>query len=97
MGWGGGRMDIAIGVVNVMPFCKCYGIGNMLVGHQRIDNKPITPKEGAKPPKGSPKSPYSQVSIAQNPSLPSSLSDRLSPSSFTVFELLGLIASNQEV
>jgi hypothetical protein len=23
-------MDIAIGVVNVMPFCKCYGIGNML-------------------------------------------------------------------
>jgi hypothetical protein len=22
----------AIGVVNVMPFCKCYGIGNMLVG-----------------------------------------------------------------
>jgi hypothetical protein len=30
VGWGG--MDIAIGVVNVMPFCKCYGIGNMLGG-----------------------------------------------------------------
>ena len=29
VGWCG--MDIAIGVVNVMPYCKCYGIGNMLV------------------------------------------------------------------
>jgi hypothetical protein len=30
--WGGvGRMDIAIGVINVMPYCKCYGISNMLV------------------------------------------------------------------
>ena len=29
VGWCG--MDIAIGVVNVMPYCKCYGIGSMLV------------------------------------------------------------------
>ena len=31
VGWCG--MDIARGVVNVMPYCKCYGIGNMLVTH----------------------------------------------------------------
>ena len=35
-------MDIAIRVVNVMPFCKCYGIGNMLVRKGGINLSPGT-------------------------------------------------------